>query len=114
MLTAYGSSTTGLQLALLATPDGFEIASVLNRGKLQGSRIAAMASSMMAMASAVGREIQSTECRRLTFEADANSVVLHSVAGKPPCILCVVVNKDALLGQVFWSIGEIVREMESD
>jgi len=114
LLTAYGASVTGLQMALLATPDGFEIACVINRGELQGSRIAAMASSMMAMASAVGREIKSTGCRRLTFEADGSSVVLHSVAAKLPCILCVVVNSDALLGKVFWLISEFVREMEKD
>lgn len=74
-LETHAAPITGLQLALLATTDGFEIACLRNRSELQTNRLSAMASSLMAMARAVGREIQSPQCKRLTFEAEGSTVV---------------------------------------
>ena len=45
----------GVRVALLSTPDGFEIASLRTNSELQLNRLSAMAGSLMAMARAVGR-----------------------------------------------------------
>ncbi|CAN7729953.1 roadblock/LC7 domain-containing protein [Acidovorax sp. LjRoot118] len=110
-LDTHAAPISGLQLALLATPDGFEIACLRNRSDLQANRLSAMASSLMAMARAVGREIQSPQCKRLTFEAEGSTVVFQSIDAPVPCILCLVLGSDALLGRALWAAGEVVQEM---
>ena len=110
-LETHAAPITGLQLALLATPDGFEIACLRNRSELQTNRLSAMASSLMAMARAVGREIQSPHCKRLTFEAEGNTVIFQSIDAPVPCILCLVVGADAVLGRALWAVGKVMQDM---
>ncbi|MBB6561397.1 putative regulator of Ras-like GTPase activity (Roadblock/LC7/MglB family) [Acidovorax soli] len=110
-LETHAAPITGLHLALLATPDGFEIACLRNRGELQASRLSAMASSLMAMARAVGREIATPQCKRLTFEAEGSTVVFQSIDAPVPCILCLVLGPDALLGRALWAAGEVMQDM---
>lgn len=110
-LVTHVASLGGLELALLATPDGFEIASLRNRSDLQAGRLSAMASSLMAMARAVGREIQSPPCKRLTFEAQGSTVIFQSIEGPLPCILCLVLGPEAVLGRALWAAGEVMQDM---
>ncbi len=61
--------------------------------------LGAMASSLMAMARAVGREVQFTGCKRLTFETDTGVVIFQAIEGSFPSILCLVLDSKALLGR---------------
>jgi predicted regulator of Ras-like GTPase activity (Roadblock/LC7/MglB family) len=70
-----------------------------------------MASSLMAMGRAVGREIQVSHCNRLTFEAEGNVVVFQAIGGDFPCILCLVLRPGAVLGRALWSAGEISQTL---
>lgn len=110
-LENHAAPITDLHFALLSTQDGFEIASLRHSGELQASRLSAMSSSLMAMARAVGREIQTTTCKRLTFEAEGSVVVFQSIDGPAPCILCLVLGPDAVLGRALWAAGEVMQEM---
>ena len=110
-LQRHAAPVDGLQLALLSTPDGFEIACLRIRSELQPNRLSAMASSLMAMASAVGREVQSPSCKRLTFDAEGSTVIFQSVDGRVPCILCLVLGPTAVLGYALWAAGELARDM---
>ena len=103
----------GLQAALLTTPDGFEIASLSLRTDLHAHRVAAMASSLMAMARAVGREVQFTGCKRLTFETDTGVVIFQAIEGSFPSILCLVLDSKALLGRAIWAASEFTQAMEA-
>jgi len=110
-LEKHVASVNGLQLALLASPDGFEIACLRNRSDLQANRLSAIASSLMAMARAVGREIQSPNCKRLTFETDGGVVIFQPMGTSTPCILCMVISADAVLGRALWAAGEVAQDM---
>lgn len=112
-LERHAAPVNGLQLALLVTPDGFEIACLGNRADLQTSRLSAMASSLMAMGRAVGREIQSPSCKRLTFEAQGNTVIFQAIDAPVPCILCMVLGGEAVLGRALWAAAGLVQEMSS-
>ena len=101
----------GVRVALLSTPDGFEIASLRTNSELQLNRLSAMAGSLMAMARAVGREINHAGCKRLTFETDSGVVVFQSVMSEFPCILCMVLDTNAILGRVLWAAAEVGAEM---
>lgn len=104
---------SGVQRALLLSEDGFEIASWQSPASqpMQSQSLAAMASSLMAMAAAVGREIDFRNCRRLTFEADGGTVTLQAIQAQFPCILCLVMGTDAVLGRSLWAGAEVAQLM---
>lgn len=104
---------TGVQRAMLLSEDGFEIASWQDQGAkpMQSQSLAAMASSLMAMAAAVGREIDFRNCRRLTFEADGGTVTLQAIQADFPCILCMVLGPDVVLGRSLWAGAEVAQIM---
>lgn len=114
VLQEYAAVVDGLHMALLTTPDGFELACVNARSGLQTNRLAAMASSLVAMGRAVGREIQSAPCTRLVFEAPDRQVIFQAVEGAFPCILCLVLETDAVLGRALWAASRISLEMGRD
>ncbi|ABX33203.1 MULTISPECIES: roadblock/LC7 domain-containing protein [Delftia] len=101
----------GVHIALLCTPDGFEITSLRVRSELPTERLSAMAGSLMAMARAVATEIGHKSCRRLTFETELGTVLFQAVAGNQPAILCMVVDQSALLGRALWAAGEVASEL---
>ena len=103
----------GVQRALLLSEDGFEIASWQSPDAqpMQSRSLAAMASSLMAMAAAVGREIDFRNCRRLTFEADGGTVTLQAIQADFPSILCLVLGAEAVLGRSLWAGAEVAQLM---
>ena len=98
---------SGVHIALLCTPDGFEITALRIRSELPTERLSAMAGSLMAMAKAVANEISHKDCRRLTFETESGTVVFQAVNGSFPAVLCLVVDQNALLGRALWAAGEV-------
>ena len=103
--------TGDVRLALISTPDGFEVASLGSSDGLEARRLAAMAGSMMAMARAVGREIHYVGCRRLTFETDSGVAIFQAIGGGFPCILCLVLDSEAVLGRALWAAGEVAQQL---
>lgn len=101
----------GVHIALLCTPDGFEITSLRLRSELPTERLAAMAGSLMAMARAVASEIGHQSCRRLTFETGLGTVLFQATAGRQPAILCLVIDESALLGRALWAAGEVAAQL---
>lgn len=103
----------GVCIALLCTPDGFEIASLRLRSELPMERLAAMAGSLMAMARAVAHEIGHQSCRRLTFETEMGTVLFQAVGGRQPAVLCLVIDESALLGRALWAAGEVAAQLRA-
>ena len=107
ILTRVVAPVAGVHIALLCTPDGFEITALRIRSELPTERLSAMAGSLMAMAKAVANEISHKDCRRLTFETESGTVVFQAVNGSFPAVLCLVVDQNALLGRALWAAGEV-------
>ena len=107
ILTRVVAPVPGVHIALLCTPDGFEITALRIRSELPTERLSAMAGSLMAMAKAVANEISHKDCRRLTFETESGTVVFQAVNGSFPAVLCLVVDQNALLGRALWAAGEV-------
>ncbi|MDR0213342.1 MAG: roadblock/LC7 domain-containing protein [Comamonas sp.] len=101
------SPVEGVRIALLCTPDGFEITALRIHSELPTERLSAMAGSLMAMAKAVANEIGHQDCRRLTFETESGTVVFQAIGGQFPAVLCLVVDQNALLGRALWAAGEV-------
>ncbi len=109
-LNRWAAPLDGLNVALLVTPDGFEISSIV-QAEMNLTRLGAMTSSLIAMTRAVGRELHFSSCRRLVIDTEQGSVIVQPIDGKFPCLLCVVMKSDAVLGSALWSMGEIARSL---
>ena len=107
ILSRVVAPVSGVHIALLCTPDGFEITALRIRSELPTERLSAMAGSLMAMAKAVANEISHKDCKRLTFETESGTVVFQAVGGGFPAVLCLVVDQNALLGRALWAAAEV-------
>lgn len=94
------AETDGVTAVVVATVDGFDIASAV-RSELDPSRLAAMASSISAIAYVVSNEAKLGRGKRVTIETDAGFAVVTSVPrSDAELVLIVVTDGRTLLGQI--------------
>lgn len=84
----------------LATDDGFEITQAISGKQFEPAKLAAMASSMVALSHAMVGEMDLGETENLLIEARLGKVLLLSVPCEPALSLAVIARPSATLGQV--------------
>lgn len=90
----------GVTAVVVATVDGFDVASAV-RSDLDPSRLAAMASSISAIAYVVSDEARLGRGKRVTIETEAGFAVVSSVLrADAELVLIVVTDGRTLLGQI--------------
>lgn len=101
----------GVTAVVVATIDGFDVASVMRNGG-EAARIAAMASSISAIGAVVSQEAGLGNSRSVTIDTDAGFAVVYGVS-RPDAelIINVIANGDAVLGQVAWRTAEFARTL---
>lgn len=108
------AETNGIVFSLVATVDGFEIASEATSGwDIAVDRIAAMASSGHALGDTVARELTAKNCNNVIIDADKLSVVFLAVPefDNPPLILGAAATKSESLGTVLYAARNCVRQI---
>jgi predicted regulator of Ras-like GTPase activity (Roadblock/LC7/MglB family) len=94
------AETEGVTAVVVATIDGFDIASAI-RSDLEPSRIAAMASSISAIAYVVSDEAKLGRGKRVTIETDAGFAVVYSIQRTDTELVLIVISDGrTLLGQI--------------
>lgn len=105
--------TTGVASVVIATPDGFEIASASIRD-FQASRIAAMASSISAMGAVVSQEARLGRCTGITVATDNGFALVSPVRnGETELVVNVIADAGAVLAQVMYRTAACVRALEA-
>lgn len=100
------ADVTGVTGVVVATTDGFDIASAI-ASDLDPSRIAAMASSISAIAYVVSDEAKLGRGKRVTIETDAGFAVICSIPrADTELVLIVVCDGRTLLGQIAYRTAE--------
>jgi uncharacterized protein len=96
---------------VVATEDGFQVACA-TRETLDGSRVAAIASSMSAIGDVVSGETQIGAVRCLMIEANDGYLVMRATkrAGIG-LVVAVLASREALLGLLIHGVGETAREL---
>lgn len=93
----------GVAGTLLSTMDGFEVAASVGE-KISLNKLAAMASSLLALAEAVSREGAVGQCRDLVIESSAGLVLLMDVPSTTHnAVLTVLCTEAAVLGRIRWA-----------
>ncbi|WP_150119787.1 roadblock/LC7 domain-containing protein [Collimonas pratensis] len=101
-------SQHGISTVVMTTLDGQEMAIYDPGRKFSAIRLSAMTSSLVAIARSVGREVNFDGCDRLMLETPAGKIIFRPVGSPYPYLLCVVVNRDAILGHTIWMVDKIV------
>jgi predicted regulator of Ras-like GTPase activity (Roadblock/LC7/MglB family) len=103
---------TGVEYALLASADGFEVAGATRTHALNGARVAAMASSIFAVGSAMAGELRLESCRNLVVEAEKGFLTLLTVpCARAPLVLWTVALKETTLGMVLMASRACARDL---
>ena len=111
LLQQYVSSVDGVRSAVLASVDGFALAEVSGSDK-RGQRLAAMTSAMLALAGAVGRELELGDWKVLMLEALNGKVLMLSLnAGEASLLLMAACDQRSVIGNVLWSSRECGKKL---
>lgn len=103
----------GVAAVVVASADGFDIASTVSRG-VDAARVAAMASSISAIGTVVAQEGQLGRCRQITVNTAEGFVHVSSVnRADGELVLSVIADAGAVLAQVAYSVAEQVRALEA-
>lgn len=88
---------------LLSTMDGFEVAASVGE-QIAPKKMAAMTSSLLALAEAVSRESSVGKCRDLVIESSAGLVLMMDVPSTTHrSVLTVLCTEAAVLGRIRWA-----------
>ncbi|SHF45468.1 hypothetical protein SAMN02745117_01979 [Lampropedia hyalina DSM 16112] len=98
-----------LQAVVIASEDGFDVASAARDG-IDPSRIAAMASSIAAISSVVSQEAHLGRSRSVTIDTDAGFAVVFTVRRSDvQLVINIVAGPDVLIGEVMYRAGQLAR-----
>ncbi len=103
----------GVVAVVIATTDGFDIASAVTQG-IDPERVAALASSISAIGTVVSQEARLGRSRSVTINTDAGLAVLSAVdRADVSLVLNVIGNEHAILGQIAYRSVQCVKALES-
>ena len=93
----------GVESAAVISGDGFEVASVLRAG-VSGEKLAAMASSLLALSEAVVNELRMSSCRNVIIESEQGVLVTMRIpATNRELLMSVLCNNASSLGAVLFA-----------
>ena len=105
----------GIDFVMLCSSDGFELALESKKNMINGGKIAAVSSSILAMVSAFISEIVLTGCKTITLDADNGKVVLIGVEHADyPMVIVLVASKNILIGQLLYALKKVSESLVSE
>ena len=111
-LESFVSGTPGTTLAVLTSGDGFEI-TAHPRGLPTARRLAAMSSSLQALAEAMVQEAGLVRIHNLIIESDGGTVIVLGIGAVTSRLsLTVVAAGDETLGRLLWASRECCAALE--
>ena len=104
---------TGITAVVIASVDGFDVASVI-RGSAEAARIAAMASSISAISTVVSHEAQLGRNKSVTIDTESGFAVVYSVHREDAeLVINVIADSSAILAQVSYRVAQFSRLLTS-
>lgn len=106
------ANVPGIQNVILASTDGFELCSIQRDNQVQGSKLAAVSSSILALVQAFLGEIHFTGCQSMTLEAENGKAIIAAVNSiNHPMLLVITTSKSVLLGHLLHSLKVCTQEL---
>ncbi len=102
---------TGVTAVVVATEDGFDVASVVS-ANLDAGRIAAMASSISAISTVVSQEAGLGRNRSVTIDTESGFAMVYSVhRSDAALVINVIADSRAILAQVNYRTSQMARSL---
>jgi uncharacterized protein len=105
--TAY---TSHVHAAIIATGDGFEVASIIFRD-IHAPKLAAMTSTIKALGEALANEASLPGARNIVIESDGGFVVVQSIDSAHQLVLCMIAGKQSSLGHLVWAARKCSEQL---
>lgn len=103
----------GVKAVVVATIDGFDIASAV-ADNTDPARVAAMASSISAISAVVSQEAELGRSKSVTIDTDSGFAVVHTVhRSDAELVINVIASGSAILGQVVYHTNHFARTLET-
>lgn len=109
-LRTLARDVAGIQAIVVASTDGFALAQDGPQGHT-ADRLAAMTSSMLGLAGALGRELRFGELDTLILDAVHGKVLMLAVPGAEPRLLMTACDHSCVIGNVLWHAKQCVRSV---
>jgi uncharacterized protein len=104
-------SGVGIQAAVLATIDGFEVAAAIS-DRYDASRIAALASSIASIGNVATQEAGLGSCSSVILNTEQGfAVVSQTRHASHELVLIAVADKTALLAQIMYQANQYVKKL---
>lgn len=111
-LQKYTSTYRGIDLILLSTPSGFEIASYTKHDLYDQDKIAAMSSSLFKVGDSISEETHLHDCESLLLDGRTGKLYISSISHPEyPVVLVVKVNERATLGNMTHGADKLNRQI---
>ena len=105
VLQQFADRVEGVRSVVLASVDGFALVQAGTTGN--GERLAAMTSAMLALAAAVGHELQLGPLQTLMLEAGQGKVLMLALPAPHASLLLMAgCDQRSVIGQVLWNARE--------
>ena len=109
------SQQDGVKAAVIASLDGFDVASATSGPGVDPSRIAAMASSISAIGGVVSHEALIGDAQSVTVKTQSGFLYLSNlIIDAEPYILSLICNSEALLGRIMLESNALSRKYAQD
>lgn len=109
------SDVPSITAAVVATADGFEVASAQAEGRMSATRLSALASSLLALGQAALRELSMAGSGSVLIENTMGKIMLVDVRREHlPVVLCVVADEMAMTGKVLWAAKQCAATLGSN
>jgi len=110
---AFLDEVVGITAVVVATVDGFDLASAV-RGGQDPARIAAMASSISAISGVVAQEAGLGEYRSVTIGAGAGFAIVHTVVRSDvELVINIIADGNAILAMALHRIARMAKSLAS-
>lgn len=104
---------TGVSAVVVATVDGFNVASAIS-GSVEAARIAALASSIAAISTVVSQEANLGLSKSVTIDTESGFALVYSVRRTDAeLVIHVIANHNAILAQVAYRAAQFSRKLIS-
>lgn len=104
---------SGLQSVLLATTDGFEVATSTYKKDFDSAKLAAVSSSILAMVQAFVGEIRLQGCQSMILDAENGKAFIYAIPCKNhPMVMVVLAKTNVLMGQLLHAMRECSEKLQ--
>lgn len=112
-LEYFAETVPSVKNVLLATPDGFDIASFINGDSYSEDNLAAVGSSLFALGSSLTQELALDTCESITLDTNKGRIYIRSVEHNGhSLVLLVQTTKKAMLAQILHGTAKLAESIK--